>query len=233
MLFGTRPARAVVGDLNADLLNLYHVVKDAPFKLLEVVTAYPNDKAFYLDIRSIDRDDDRFESLSDIERAARFLYLNRAGYNGLYRVNSKNQFNVPFGNYRRLNYGEQNILEVSRYLNTADISLLEAPYGVTIETAEPGDFVYFDPPYDPLSKTASFTSYDASGFSTDDQIALRDACDDLTRKGVNFLLSNSHTPLIRDLYSEYELTVVKARRSINSDGSKRGPVDEVLVRNYV
>ena len=232
MLFANAPTQATVGDLNAELINLYQVVRDYPEALVETVLAYPNEKNFYLEIRAVDRVPEAYANLSPVERAARFLYLNRAGYNGLHRVNSKGQFNVPFGRYKNLNYDPANIRAVSAYLNSADITFAHAAYTDTIANAKAGDFVYFDPPYDPLSKTSSFTSYDSSGFATADQIALRDTCDALHDRGVRFMLSNSHTPLIRDLYADYDLQVVTARRAVNSDRTKRGAVEEVVVRNY-
>lgn len=226
------PARAVVNDLNADLMNLYTVVRDCPEMLVETLGEYRNEPDFYYEIRALDRDPKVFASLSPVERAARMLYLNRAGFNGLYRVNRRGEFNVPFGRHKLLSVDYEAIFMASEYLRTHEVTLLNGDYRDAVAGARCGDFVYLDPPYDPVSATANFTSYGAGGFGREDQRALRDLCVELHEREVRFLLSNSRTDFICELYEDFNVQIVHARRSVNSVSSKRGKVEEVLVCNY-
>jgi len=167
------------------------------------------------------------------ERAARMIYLNKTGYNGLYRVNRQGEFNVPFGRYKSPKYCDvDNLYAVSKALQ--DVNITCAPFEKVLEHAKPGDFVYFDPPYVPVSKTANFTAYQVNGFSQDDQRKLRDICVELTARDVNVMLSNSDTDLVRTLYDSPNFTFseVQANRAINSNAKKRGKVTELIVTNY-
>src|SRR5213075_612162 len=168
--------------------------------------------------------------LSPGERAARFVYLNKTCFNGLWRVNRAGRFNVPIGRYKNPHFNNPSALIcASHALQGAE--LLHAPFEEALARARPGDFVYLDPPYDPVSATASFASYTADGFNWEDQKRLAHACVVLNRRGVRFLLSNSATERVRELYSGFEQRTVKAPRFINSKAEGRGHVDELLVFN--
>lgn len=232
VFFALQPQKFLVSDVNPELINLYTVIRDDVDALISHLGSMETSAEEYYRIRSLDRDD-AWARVTQVERAARTIYLNRTGYNGLYRVNRAGQFNVPYGrhvNPRILH--EESLRAVSSYLNTAQGQISCASYQETIADLREGDFVYFDPPYDPVSQSASFTSYTSDGFSREDQIALRDTCRELNDKGVKFMLSNSATPFIRDLYSEFTVELVSARRSVNSNAARRGAIHEVLVRNY-
>ena len=233
VLFSLEPARARVNDLNGELINLYEVVRDGVDELIAELAGYPNETEFFYALRAADRDAQRFAALSPVERAARTLYLNRTCYNGLYRVNAAGQFNAPFGRYKNPTICDEGTLRaVHRYFADNDVAFSQGDFAAAVAEAREGDFVYFDPPYDPVNVTSSFTGYQKGGFDRTEQERLKEVCDDLDRRGVKFLLSNSATDFIRKLYADYEIGIVGATRAINSVGSKRGKVDEVLVRNY-
>ena len=233
VLFSLEPARARVNDLNGELINLYEVVRDGVDELIAELAGYPNETEFFYALRAADRDARRFAALSPVERAARTLYLNRTCYNGLYRVNAAGQFNAPFGRYKNPTICDEGTLRaVHRYFADNDVAFSQGDFAAAVAEAREGDFVYFDPPYDPVNVTSSFTGYQKGGFDRTEQERLKEVCDDLDRRGVKFLLSNSATDFIRELYADYEVGIVGATRAINSVGSRRGKVDEVLVRNY-
>lgn len=230
----------IVSDANEDLINAYKVVRDFPVFLISQLSKFPNTPEKYYEIRAWDRELD-FSKRSNVEKAARFIYLNKTCFNGLYRVNSKGQFNVPFGNYKNPEIvNEQTILSASEYLNqkingTFATELKCADYKQSLNQALPGDFVYLDPPYAPLSKTEAFVSYTAEGFGAQEQINLRNHLLKLKNDGVQFVMSNSDTELIQKLYEfdypgifsvEREIFV---RRSLGSKSSSRIKVQEVLV----
>lgn len=233
VLFSVLPDRAVVNDMNTELINVYQVVKDDVQGLIALLESYPNDPVFYAEIRSLDRDGETFSGLSPVERAARFIYLNKTCFNGLYRVNKKGQFNASFGRYKDPKICDHDtLLDVSSYLNVSDVDFLSGDFEQCVVGANKGDFVYFDPPYIPLTVTSSFTRYTSDGFSFDDQVRLKEAVDYLTSKGVFVMVSNSSSPLVLDLYSDYRVDVVQANRRVNTVGSGRGKVNEVLIMNY-
>jgi DNA adenine methylase len=232
LFFDIQPKKALINDSNFELVNLYNVIKNNPYDLIDDLKKHKNDKEYFYDIRSIDRTD-KYLTLSEVQKASRLIFLNKTCYNGLYRVNSKGQFNTPFGNYKNPNFvDEQNLLNISDYFKNNQIEIVSGDFSESLNQAKTGDFVYLDPPYDPLTKSASFASYTMLGFSRNDQIRLKLMCDELNSKGVKFLLSNSATNFIVDLYKDYVITYVKATRSINSVASGRTSIDEVLVRNY-
>jgi DNA adenine methylase len=168
-----------------------------------------------------------------LEKAARTLYLNKTCYNGLYRVNSKGQFNSPFGNYANPNIvNADGLRTVSGYFNSAKVSLTSADYADVLGTLPKGTFVYLDPPYDSISGITSFTGYTKSGFSQNEQVRLYENCNNLNRRGIKFMLSNSATDFIKALYANYNITIVEARRTINSKGNRRGKIPELIIRNY-
>lgn len=233
LLFHLQPATAYVNDINADLICVYNVIRDNVEGLIKELKKYKNESEFFYSVRNLDRDKKKYNSLSEVERAARVLYLNKTCYNGLYRVNNAGEFNSPFGNYRNPNIVNEPVLRaVNAYFNTAAVHFSCMDYAEVLVQIKKGTFVYLDPPYDPVSDTSSFTGYAKGGFSKDDQIRLRTCCDDLNRRGIKFMLSNSATPFIKEQYAKYHITIVRAKRAINSVASKRGDVDEVVVRNY-
>lgn len=232
VLFSLQPGRAAVNDLNSELINLYEVVRSDVDGLIELLQSYPFDEDFFYELRALDRSED-YAKLTAVQRAARMLYLNRTCYNGLYRVNAAGQLNAPWGRYKNPTICDVPTLRgVSEYLNGNEVFFLNGDYAAAVADAAPGDFVYFDPPYDPVNETSNFTGYAAGGFNRSEQERLKRVCDLLDARGVKFMLSNSATDFIRDLYSDYTVEIVGATRAINSKASRRGKVDEVLVRNY-
>lgn len=232
VLFNQQPKKAVINDYNSELINVYEVVKDNVEELIKDLSKHQNETEYFYGIRAQDRQEG-FEQLSALERASRIIYLNKTCFNGLYRVNSSGEFNTPFGRYKNPNIINETVLRaVSRYLNDNDIQLLSGDFEDALKGARKGAFVYLDPPYDPVSKSSNFTGYVEGGFGSEQQERIRDVCIKLNQKGIRFLLSNSATPFIKDLYKDFEIIEVDAKRHINSVASKRGSVTEILVRNY-
>lgn len=233
VLFSIQPAQAIVNDLNGDLITVYQVIRDDVDALVESLKAHRNTSEYFYAIRDMDRDRAAYADLSQVERASRLIYLNKTCFNGLFRVNSSGAFNSPFGRYKNPNIVNEQVLRaVSGYLNTSRVDLYSEDFAITLARVQPGSFVYLDPPYDPVSDTASFTGYQKDGFDRTEQLRLKQCCDELTRRGIQFLLSNSATDFIKELYQGYDITVVRAKRAINADAAKRGAIEEVLIRNY-
>ena len=233
LLFHIQPKTAYINDINSELICVYTVIKKNVDELIRKLEQFENTPEQFYAVRDWDRDTDYYESISEIDKAARIIYLNKTCYNGLYRVNNAGEFNTPFGYYRNPNIVNAPVLRaVSSYLNDADIYMTNVDYGEALDNVRRGSFVYLDPPYDPISNSSSFTGYTRDGFSKDDQVKLRMCCDDLNAKGIKFMLSNSATEFIKEQYSAYNITVVQAKRSVNSVASKRGDVAEIVVRNY-
>tara|TARA_B100000575_G_scaffold285310_1_gene280440 strand:- start:961 stop:1770 length:810 start_codon:yes stop_codon:yes gene_type:complete len=224
LFFDTAPEQAVIADYNLRLVRTYRAVRDNPDAVIERLKNYPNDKEFFLALRAQDID-----CASDDELAAWMIYLNRTGFNGLYRVNRKGGFNVPFGRYKNPKICDaDNLYGVAKRLESVEI--LHADFRSVEDRARPGDFVYFDPPYVPASNTASFTAYTKNGFGLDDQAELRDLARRLKDKGVAVLLSNSSVPEVHALYAEgFETIEIFANRAINCNAAKRGKVAEALI----
>lgn len=230
LFFELQPQNGYISDMNEELINLYTVVKDDVYKLIDDLNKHKVSKEYFLKIRNLDRTE-KYNSLSDVKKASRFIYLNRTCFNGMYRVNSQGQFNVPFGNYKNPRIVDaENLINCSKLLKNTEICC--ADFSEILNKVQKGDFVYFDPPYVPLNETSSFTSYTKDGFDLDMQFKLRDVCDELDSMGVMFMLSNSDTKLVNELYSSYEIKKVFASRAINANGNGRGKITEVLVRNY-
>lgn len=224
--------RAIINDSNADLINCYRVVKDAVEELICALSQHQNTEDHYYTVREWDRSPD-YQERSSVERAARIIYLNKTCFNGLFRVNSQGQFNVPFGYYADPNFVDDGVLRaVSHYINKNNIDIRNTDFAAAVSDAQHGDFIYFDPPYDPVSDTASFTGYDINKFGKDEQRRLKGVFDELDRRGCKILLSNAYTSFITDLYQGYNQVQVEASRAINSNGQKRGKIDEILVMNY-
>lgn len=230
LLFSLARKDSVILDVNEELINLYRAVKENPRELIDSLSKHKNTKEYFLYIRELDRDDE-YHKLSSITKASRFIYLNKTCFNGMYRVNKKGQFNVPFGDYNNPNYlNEDNLFKCHNILKNTNI--ICGDFTEILSTVKKNDFVYFDPPYIPLNITSSFTSYTKNGFDIKMQEKLRDLCNELNAIGVKFLLSNSDTELTRKLYEKYNIYEVFASRSINSNGEGRGKVKELLIRNY-
>ena len=217
-------------DHNEELINAYLVVRDRVDDLLGILAVHKekHNKEYYYAIRSLDRQE---VQLGNVDRAARTIYLNKTCYNGLYRVNRRGQFNVPIGSYKNPRILDE---ETLRAANAAlqGVCIEVRDFRTVVDLAQAGDFFYFDPPYDPLSKTASFTSYTAGDFGDDDQRDLADVFAQLTERGCRCMLSNSYTPFVLELYQAFRIETVRANRAISSDPNGRGGIPEVVVLNY-
>lgn len=229
LFFSIKPQRGSINDINPRLINFYKVVRDNPEELIEQASIYPYEKEEFYRIR----EHYNKSHLTNVEGAAITLYLNKTAFNGLYRVNSKGEFNVPFGCYSNPTIvDKERIRAASKLLK--NIEIFQTDFSYVVDRAEKGDLVYFDPPYLPVSDTANFTSYSSDGFSWDDQIRLRGVCVKLDEKGIIFVLSNSYVEKLIDYYKDIEafrILTVKANRAINSKGTRRGPVNEALITN--
>jgi DNA adenine methylase len=231
VFFRIRPSSSTINDINKRLINFYRVVRNNPEGLIEKASQYIFDKETYYKLR------DRFNQpgLSDLEDASLLLYLNKTAFNGLYRENSNCDFNVPFGSYANPTIVPKDRIRVaSKILKKVDIFCTDFNY--VTKYANEGDICYLDPPYQPISSTANFTSYSSDGFDFNDQIRLRDVCIELHEKGVYFVLSNSYVEEIIGLYEEIKLfrlqiNTIRANRVISSKASTRGEVKEILVTN--
>lgn len=236
LLFELSPKNAVINDSNKELMNVYSVLcNEEKFKkMCSVLNSYETNHSeeFFYELRNKDRNKKTFNRLSDYTRAARTIYLNKACFNGLYRVNSKDEFNVPFGKKTKVNtYDGSNLITVSNYLTMNNVKIQCVDFEESVKTAKKGDFVYFDPPYD--SDTATFNSYTEEGFGKDEQRRLATVFKDLDERGVYVMLSNHNTILVKELYKDYHIYVIEAKRNINSNGKKRGKVEEVIITNFI
>lgn len=235
LFFDLAPKIAYINDFNSELINCYQQIRDNPKELIDLLTRHQanNSKDYYLNLRSVDRDN-RINEMSPMERAARIMYMLRVDFNGLYRVNSKNQFNVPYGRYKNPKIvNETLILAISDYLNKNNIQILNCDFECAVKDVKSRDFVYFDPPYIPLSETSSFTSYTHEGFSYEEQVRLRDVFRKLDKKGAYVMLSNSSSPLVEELYKGFNIHKVDANRTNGAKSSSRGKISEIIVTNYV
>ena len=233
VLFRLQPKKAIINDYNTELINVYKTVRDDLDGLVALLKEHEkyNSSDYYYEVRALDRTPD-FDKMSNLEKAARIIYLNKTCYNGLYRVNSLGQFNSPYGKYKNPNIVNEVVLRaISKYLNGNEISIRSGDYKDVLNDIEKNSFVYLDPPYMPISSSSSFTGYTEGGFGYDKQVELKEECDKLNSKGVHFLQSNSDCEEIRELYKAYRIKVVKANRAINSDAKKRGQINEVLIYN--
>ena len=234
LFFDLAPEQAVINDFNEELINAYRQIKNNPAELINLLIKHKenNSKDYYLALRSADRDG-RISRMTGVERAARILYMLRVDFNGLYRVNCKNQFNVPYGRYKNPKIVDVDLLyQISEYLNENDIEILQTDFAEAVKDAQTGDFVYFDPPYIPLNETSSFTSYTHEGFSYEEQVRLRNTFKELTERGVYAMLSNSSSPLVEELYKDFNIYFVEAQRTNGAKSSSRGKISEIIVTNY-
>lgn len=233
MLFHLQPKKAIVNDVNADLINMYQVIKDHVDDLISELEAHPNNEQHFYEVRDWDRNKALYDDKTDVEKAARLIFLNKTCYNGLFRVNNAGEFNTPFGHYVNPGIVNAPVLKaVSKYFQDNEITFYNGDFAAALKNANDKSFVYFDPPYDPISDSSSFTGYTKGGFGREQQESLKEVCDSLNKKNVKFMLSNSATDFIKDLYKDYTIHTVQAKRSVNSIASRRGLVDEVVVTNY-
>lgn len=234
-LFTTYGKKAFLNDYNKELMNVYECLQspelfDEICRELDRHETNHSEEHFY-EIRNVDRDRKKFNKLSRAKRAARTIYLNKACFNGLYRVNTKNEFNVPFGKKEKINtYDGQNLGIVHCVLTYNDVTLSSDDFEVAVQKAQKGDFIYFDPPYD--SDTTTFNSYTEDGFGKEEQVRLARVFKELSDKGCYVMLSNHNTKLVNDLYKDFNVHIIKAQRNINANGKKRGKVEEVIITNY-
>lgn len=230
VIMNYNPDRSIISDSNEDLINTYIVVRDNLESLLDLLKEHKrkHSKEYYYKIRETD-----VSKLNNVEKAARLLYLNKTCFNGLYRVNSKGKFNVPFGKYKNPNIvNEENLRKASELLQGADIR--QQSFENVQKDAEEGDFVYLDPPYYPISDTSYFTSYTKDVFLDEEQKNLAEVFQNLNKKGCLVMLSNSDSRFIKSLYENNGCYIytVRARRAINSNAEKRGAINELVVVNY-
>ena len=236
LLLELSPKKAVINDINQELVAMYKTLKNKDdFKLMiNKLKEHEakHSKEYYYEIREVDRKDS-FKDMPDWEKAARMIYLNKSCFNGLYRVNKKGYFNVPFGQKKEVKtFDEDNILNVHKYFKENDIEILLGDFKDVVVTAAKGDFVYFDPPYDPIEDKNSFATYSDNGFNKADQERLATTFKELSNKGVYVMLSNHNTEFIRNLYKDFNIHIINAKRMINANAKGRGDVEEVIITNY-
>lgn len=230
LFFNLEPEQAVIADANQDLVNAYKVIKTKVNDLIVILNEFQakHSKDFFLKVR------DEFNSgvTDKVRRAAILIYLNKTCFNGLYRVNKKGHYNVPFGQHKSFSVNEANLKRVSKLLKNTEIK--HEPFDKVLEYAKKGDFVYFDPPYYPVNETSKFTAYTKDAFLEEEQKSLAEVFKKLDKRGCKVMLSNSDTEFIRELYKDYKkyTAIVGAKRYINCMGAKRGEITEVVVRNY-
>lgn len=227
LFFFLNKSNAVISDSNGELINTYRVVRDNVEELIKTLNKYPNDESFFYDIRKLNP-----LELEDTVRAARFIYLNKTCFNGLYRVNSKNEFNVPFGKYKNpLIVDKGNLRSCSKLLQGVTMEASYFEKSLMKKEASEGDFIYFDPPYVPVTET-SFVGYSKKGFNIESHEMLASVFEEKAKQGAFVLLSNSDVSWVRERYAKFEIIEVKAKRSINSNGDGRGKVGELIIKSF-
>lgn len=236
LLFHVAPKEFTINDFNSELVQAYRCLSNPSDteKLIERLKFHQENHSeeHYYEVRSMDKSPD-FLSLPIYERAARMIYLNKSCFNGLYRVNSKGFFNVPSGKKKSVVcYEEKNVQEITDFFGKSKFEILNGDFEKAVASAKKGDFVYFDPPYDTWENKDSFTSYAKNPFGKDEQRRLADCFKSLSDKGVYAMLSNHNTDFIRELYKDFNIHVVEAKRMINSKADGRGNVEEVIITNY-
>ena len=228
IFFHLNPEKAIINDLNEELVNLYKIIKDIPEELMEELNKLQNkvsDKDFFLKMRSK-------KPKKELEKAVRMVFLNRTCYNGMYRVNSKGEFNVPFGDMGNPKlYQKKNILACSHTLKKTTI--LNGDYKKLNRRIRENDFVYLDPPYVPHSETAHFTSYTSEKFGKEQQLELLTFCEKIDKKGGLFMLSNSYNEYTEELYQKFNINTIKAARSVAAKSESRAEIKEIVVTNYL
>lgn len=223
MFFALAPVNAVIGDSNPELINLYTVVRHNPVELVSVYESWVFSEEKFYSLRSLD-----FEELSPIEAAARTIYLNRACFNGLYRVNKKGQFNVPWGKYKsKHSINIENLMAAHKVLQKTKIELGDFRE-VLQKNAREGDFIFLDPPYVPISANSDFKRYTREQFYEKDHIEMAKLVSELARRGCDLLITNSNHPFVLDLYQNYDIKILSTKRNVNSNGNARTGEDAVI-----
>ncbi len=236
LLFEVKPKEFLINDFNSELVEAYKsLTNKSDFELLkESLKAHENEHSeeHYYQVREMDKLED-FIDLPRHVRAARMIYLNKACFNGLYRVNAKGYFNVPSGKKKKVTcFEESNLNDLYNFFNSSSYEILNGDFEEAVRNAKKGDFVYFDPPYDTWDDKNSFTSYAKNPFGKDEQVRLSNVYKALSNKGVYVMLSNHNTDFIRELYKDFNIHIVEAKRMINSKADGRGNVEEVIITNY-
>ena len=228
MFLALQPVKAIVADINPEIINAFNVIKDDHKGLMKKLNKMQNTDEFFYKVRK-----QKAEDLSATARAARFIYLNKTCFNGLYRENSKGEFNVPFARHKNPSFFDQeNIEGLNAYLNSAEVEFSCEDYKKILDKAQKGDFIYLDSPYYPLKKN-SFTKYFKSDFSDKDHKELAHLFKELDKKGCYVLMSNSNSKVIKEMYKDYTIIEIEARRSINSKGTgRKKEMIEVFIKNY-
>jgi DNA adenine methylase len=236
VFFELQPEKAVINDSNTQLMLTYRAIKENVEELIALLKNHKekNERGYFYITRNLDRNVEQFNKLTDVEKAARLIFLNKTCFNGLYRVNSRGFFNVPYGKYKNpAIYDEVVLRHINEYLNSNEIIMLNADFEHAVSNAGKNSFIYFDPPYHSPDKT-NFTGYQADGFGEQEQERLHDVMVEMTRRGAPCLLSNADTDYIRKLYNHdcFDIIPVQAKRFINSDAAGRGNVNEALIKNW-
>lgn len=236
LLLELAPIHATINDSNKELIYVYKCLRSKRLfkKFYEVCKEHEvnHSEEYYYQVRDMDKKKTAYSKLPMYVKAARCVYLNKACFNGLYRVNGKGQFNVPSGKYEKIKcFDEENIQALHKYFHKRKPVILNKDFAEAVKTAKAGDFVYFDPPYDVVGEQ-SFTSYTTGGFDKKEQARLRDVFKELSDRGVFVMASNANTEYVQELYKDFNIHVINARRSINSKGDGRGKVEEVIITNY-
>jgi DNA adenine methylase len=236
MFFALHPTDAVVADMNPDLVQTYECVRDSLPELTKVLGRLErlhrhDPEATYYAVRNRFNMGKAGSGVDVVGRAARFIYLNRTCFNGVYRVNKAGHFNVPIGRYTNPLILDDSTLRAARWA-LKNVALERGSFVDTLSGVGRGDFVYLDPPYEPLSKTANFTSFTKEGFTHVDQTALAKQVAEISKRGAKVMVSNSDTTLVRTLYRGYDIQEIKAARAVNSKATARGDVIELVIRNY-
>ncbi|AVP49665.1 DNA adenine methylase [Williamsoniiplasma luminosum] len=228
--------KTTISDLNEELINMYQCIRDNVDEVIEIINQFKvlyneNPEKFYYELRNLDKDENFIQNNTNNFRAARKIFLNKTCFNGLYRVNSKNQFNVPWNQNQNTPgvYDEKNLIEVSSFLKK--INIKNQNYKDSLKDIKKGDFVYLDPPYDKVKKD-TFVDYTKDNFGEKEQEELADFAKLINNKNAYFMISNHNTPLINELYKDFKIEIVHARRNVNSKGNNRGIVEEVIITNY-
>lgn len=227
LFFHLQPPKAILSDINPDLVNVYTCIRDRVEEVIQGLQHHSihHSPDYYYQTRA------NVPSLPT-DKAARLIYLNKTCFNGLYRVNAQGGFNVPIGRYKNPTICDPDLLRIAA-IALKEAIILERPFeDILNDCTVPHDFIYFDPPYHPLSETSNFTSYSRHAFGAEHQIQLRDVFTQLAEKGVQVMQSNSDCPFIRDLYQDFQIYTIEASRSINSNRFKRGKINEVLITSY-
>lgn len=232
VLFDLLPKKAVINDYNEELINAYKVIQVNVKKLVKELAIYKNTAKDFYAIRALDRKSD-YRKSDRVKKAARFIYLNKTSYNALYRVNHKGYFNAAYGKRKKAQIlNKSNLMLVHEYLSNNQITIYNNDFAKVLEQVEPNSLVYLDPPYVPLTDTANFTGYTANRFNKSDQERLAKACQHLDQIGAKFIASNSDTELVHELYQQFNIRTVYAKRYINVNGKKRNNIKELLITNF-